>query len=84
NQEKNNIMGNLSHINSVKKANAVVESVEILWKEGKTIKDYITKGLITGRQESILNLHKKGYNAPQIAHLLDFELEFVKKIIDKK
>ena len=28
NQEKNNIMGNLSHINSMKKANAVVESVE--------------------------------------------------------
>ena len=51
NQEKNNIMGNLSHINSYKKANAVVESVEILWKEGKTIKDYITQGLKTGRQE---------------------------------
>ena len=100
NQEKNNIMGNLSHINSYKKATAVVESVEILWKEGKTIKDYITQGLITGRQEgmekgiqkgkqegmekSILNLHKKGYKAPQIADLLDFELAFVKKIIDKK
>ena len=51
NQEKNNIMGNLSHINSYKKATAVVESVEILWKEGKTIKDYITQGLKTGRQE---------------------------------
>ena len=95
NQEKNNIMGNLSHINSMKKANAVVESVETLWKEGKTIKDYITQGLITGRQEgkhegrqegrqeSILNLHKKGYKAPQIADLLDFELAFVEKIIDK-
>ena len=95
NQEKNNIMGNLSHINSVKKANAVVESVETLWKEGKTLKDYITQGLITGRQEgkqegiqegmekSILNLHKKGYKAPQIADLLDFELAFVEKIIDK-
>ena len=33
-------MGNLSHINSMKKANAVVESVETLWKEGKTLKDY--------------------------------------------
>ena len=119
NQEKNNIMGNLSHINSMKKANAVVESVETLWKEGKTLKDYITQGLITGRQEgrqegiqegiqkgiqkgiqegkqeglrtgiekgrqeSILNLLKKGYKAPQIADLLDFELDFVKKIIDK-
>ena len=111
NQEKNNIMGNLSHINSVKKANAVVESVETLWKEGKTLKDYITQGLITGRQEgiregiqegiqkgiqkgkhegrqegrqeSILNLHKKGYKAPKIADLLDFELAFVEKIIDK-
>ena len=107
NQEKNNIMGNLSHINSVKKANAVVESVETLWKEGKTLKDYITQGLITGRQEgkqegiqegiqkgkhdgrqegrqeSILNLHKKGYKAPQISDLLDFELAFVEKIIDK-
>ena len=103
NQEKNNIMGNLSHINSVKKANAVVESVETLWKEGKTLKDYITQGLKTGRQEgiqegiqkgkqegrqegrqeSILNLHKKGYKAPQIADLLDFELAFVEKIIDK-
>ena len=113
NQEKNNIMGNLSHINSMKKANAVVESVETLWKEGKTLKDYITQGLITGRQEgrqegiqegiqkgkqegkqeglltgiekgrqeSILNLHKKGYKAPQIADLLDFELAFVEKII---
>ena len=39
NQEKNNIMGNLSHINSYKKATAVVESVETLWKEGKTLKD---------------------------------------------
>ena len=83
NQEKNNIMGNLSHINSMKKANAVVESVETLWKEGKTLKDYITLGLKTGRQESILNLHKKGYKAPQIADLLDFELDFVEKIIDK-
>ena len=119
NQEKNNIMGNLSHINSMKKANAVVESVEILWKEGKTIKDYITQGLKAGRQEgmhegiqkgrqegiqegiqkgrqegiltgmekgiqtSILNLHKKGYNAAKIADLLDFELAFVEKIIDK-
>ena len=103
NQEKNNIMGNLSHINSMKKANAVVESVETLWKEGKTLKDYITQGLKTGRQEgiqegiqkgkqegrqegrqeSILNLHKKGYKAPQIADLLDFELAFVEKIIDK-
>ena len=93
NQEKNNIMGNLSHINSMKKANAVVESVETLWKEGKTLKDYITQGLKTGRQEglltgiekgrqeSILNLHKKGYNAAQIADLLDFELAFVEKII---
>ena len=93
NQEKNNIMGNLSHINSYKKANAVVESVETLWKEGKTLKDYITQGLKTGRQEgiqegiqkgmekSILNLHKKGYKAPQIADLLDFELAFVEKII---
>ena len=101
-------MGNLSHINSMKKANAVVESVETLWKEGKTLKDYITQGLITGRQEgkqegiqegiqkgkhegrqegrqeSILNLHKKGYNATKIADLLDFELAFVEKIIDKK
>ena len=103
----------------MKKANAVVESVETLWKEGKTLKDYITQGLKTGRQEgrqegiqegiqkgkqegiqegkqeglrtgiekgrqeSILNLHKKGYKAPQIADLLDFELDFVKKIIDK-
>ena len=115
NQEKNNIMGNLSHINSMKKANAVVESVETLWKEGKTLKDYITQGLITGRQEgrqegkqegiqegiqkgiqkgkqegiqegmekSILNLHKKGFNTTQIADLLDFELAFVEKIIDK-
>ena len=99
NQEKNNIMGNLSHINSMKKANAVVESVETLWKEGKTLKDYITQGikigiqegkqegLLTGiekgRQESILNLHKKGYKAPKIANLLDFELAFVEKIIDK-
>ena len=95
NQEKNNIMGNLSHINSVKKANAVVESVETLWKEGKTLKDYITQGIKIGIQEgkhegiqegmekSILNLHKKGYKAPQIADLLDFELAFVEKIIDK-
>ena len=95
NQEKNNIMGNLSHINSVKKANAVVESVETLWKEGKTLKDYITQGLKAGRQEgrqegiqegmekSILNLHKKGYKAPQISDLLDFELAFVEKIIVK-
>ena len=99
NQEKNNIMGNLSHINSMKKANAVVESVETLWKEGKTLKDYIARGKKEGRQEgiqegkhegrqegrqeSILNLHKKGYKAPQIADLLDFELNFVEKIIDK-
>ena len=85
-------MGNLSHINSMKKANAVVESVETLWKEGKTLKDYIARGKKEGRQEgiqegmekSILNLHKKGYKAPQIADLLDFELAFVEKIIDKK
>ena len=115
NQEKNNIMGNLSHINSYKKATAVVESVETLWKEGKTLKDYITQGIKIGIQEgiqegiqkgkqegikegrqegiltgmekgmktSILNLHKKGYKAPQIADLLDFELAFVEKIIDK-
>ena len=91
NQEKNNIMGNLSHINSMKKANAVVESVETLWKEGKTLKDYIARGkkegrqegIQEGRQEPILNLHKKGYKAPQIADLLDFELAFVEKIIDK-
>ena len=99
NQEKNNIMGNLSHINSMKKANAVVESVETLWKEGKTLKDYITQGLKTGRQEgrqegiqegiqkgmekSISNLHKKGFNTTQIADLLDFELAFVEKFIDK-
>ena len=115
NQEKNNIMGNLSHINSMKKANAVVESVETLWKEGKTLKDYITQGIKIGIQEgiqegiqkgkqegikegrqegiltgmekgmktSILNLHKKGYKAPQIADLLDFELAFVEKIIEK-
>ena len=103
NQEKNNIMGNLSHINSYKKAKAVVESVEILWKEGKTIQDYIARGVKTGMQKgiltgmekgiltgmekgmqtSILNLYKKGYKAPQIADLLDFELAFVEKIIDK-
>ena len=103
NQEKNNIMGNLSHINSVKKANAVVESVETLWKEGKTLKDYISQGIKIGIQEgihegiqkgkqegiqegmekSILNLHKKGFNTTQIADLLDFELAFVEKIIDK-
>ena len=95
NQEKNNIMGNLSHINSYKKATAVVESVETLWKEGKTLKDYIARGKKEGiqegkhegrqegRQESILNLHKKGYKAPQIADLLDFELAFVEKIIEK-
>ena len=103
NQEKNNIMGNLSHINSYKKATAVVESVETLWKEGKTLKDYIARGKKEGRQEgrqegiqkgkhegrqegrqeSILNLHKKGYKAPQISDLLDFELAFVEKIIDK-
>ena len=107
NQEKNIIMGNLSHINSYKKANAVVKSVEILWKEGKTLKDYITQGVKIGIQKgiqegiqkgklegiltcmekvmqtSILNLYKKGYNAPQIADLLDFELAFVEKIIDK-
>ena len=60
NQEKNNIMGNLSHINSMKKANAVVESVETLWKEGKTLKDYITQGVKIGIQEGIQEGIQKG------------------------
>ena len=34
-------------------------------------------------EKSILNLHKKGFNTTQIADLLDFELAFVEKIIDK-
>ena len=43
----------------------------------------ILTGMEKGMQTSILNLHKKGYIAPQIADLLDFELAFVEKIIDK-
>ena len=43
----------------------------------------ILTGMEKGMQTSIINLHKKGYIAPQIADLLDFELAFVEKIIDK-
>ena len=50
-------------------------------QEGK--QEGLLTGIEKGRQESILNLHKKGYNATQIADLLDFELAFVEKIIDK-
>ena len=64
NQEKNNIMGNLSHINSVKKANAVVESVETLWKEGKTLKDYITQGLKQGDKKEDTKEFKKEWKNP--------------------
>ena len=90
-------------IKSLAQVEAIDRSVSIMYQEGKTIEDYITQGLKTGRQEgiqkgkqeglltgiekgrqeSILNLHKKGYKAPQIADLLDFELAFVEKIIDK-
>ena len=83
NQEKNNIMGNLSHINSYKKANAVVESVEILWKEGKTIKDYITQGLKTGRQEGrqagIQEGIQKGIQEGQLTNLTNIILKMNKK-----
>ena len=90
-------------IKSLAQVEAIDRSVSIMYQEGKTIQDYIARGVKTGRQEgiqkgiqkgkqegiqegmekSILNLHKKGYKAPQIADLLDFELAFVEKIIDK-
>ena len=41
------------------------------------------KGIQEGMEKSILNLHKKGYKATQIADLLDFELAFVEKILIK-
>ena len=50
-------------------------------QEGK--QEGLLTGIEKGRQEAILNLHKKGYIAPQIADLLDYELAFVEKIIDK-
>ena len=95
-----NMYGKIKNLAQVE---AIDRSVSIMYQEGKTIEDYITQGLKTGRQEgiqkgkqeglltgiekgrqeSILNLHKKGYKAPQIADLLDFELAFVEKIIDK-
>ena len=78
-------------IKSLAQVEAIDRSVSIMYQEGKTIQDYIARGVKTGkhegrqegRQESILNLHKKGYNAQQIADLLDFELAFVEKIIEK-
>ena len=104
-----NMYGNIKNLAQVE---AIDQSVRIMYQEGKTIQDYIARGVKTGRQEgiqkgkqegiqegiqkgkqegiqegmekSILNLHKKGYKAPQIADLLDFELAFVEKIIDKK
>ena len=83
-----NMYGNIKNLAQVE---AIDQSVKIMYQEGKTIQDYIAHGVKTGkhegrqegRQESILNLHKKGYKAPQIADLLDFELAFVEKIIDK-
>ena len=91
-----NMYGNIKNLAQVE---AIDQSVRIMYQEGKTIQDYIARGVKTGRQEgiqkgkqegiqegmekSILNLHKKGYKAPQIADLLDFELAFVKKILIK-
>ncbi|MCX8481068.1 MAG: hypothetical protein ORN58_04030, partial [Sediminibacterium sp.] len=76
-----------NHINSVAKANLVRESVDRIWNEGKSIQDYITDGRQEGEniglQKPILNLHKKGYKADQIADLLDFELDFVQNVISK-
>ena len=86
-------------IKSLAQVEAIDRSVSIMYQEGTTIEDYIARGVKTGkqegkqeglltgiekgRQEAILNLHKKGYIAPQIADLLDYELAFVEKIIDK-
>ena len=89
-------MGNLNHISSVKKANAVIKSVEILWKEGKTLKDYITQGLKTGRQErilkgqstylpnDILKMNKKGFSTRNIANFLELDINFVKNAVAKQ
>ena len=99
-----NMYGNIKNLAQVE---AIDQSVRIMYQEGKTIQDYIARGVKTGKQEgrqegrqegiqegiqkgkqegmekSVLNLHKKGYIAPQIADLLDYELAFVEKIIDK-
>ena len=41
----------MTHINSVEKANAVLNSVDRLYDEGKTIDDFISQGRQEGRQE---------------------------------
>ena len=87
NQLKNNKMGNLSHIYSVKKADAFLERIVTLWKKNKPINDYFSNRLKTKKQEErqypILYLYKKRYNTPQIGDLFNFELPFIKKLMIK-
>ena len=52
----------MTHINSVEKANAVINSVDRLWDEGKTIDDFIFQGRQEGENIGLSKGRLEGEN----------------------
>ena len=80
--KKTNIM--VAQIRDTNHANEIKESLSKILRTGKTEKDFFKEGKLEGKQEIILTLLKKGYNANQIADLLNLNQPFVEKFIQKK
>ena len=57
-----------------------IEGIEIGKLEGIEIGKL--EGIEEGQKNSIISLYNKKYNAEQISNLLDYDLDFVKKVID--
>ena len=59
-----------------------LEGIEIGKLEG--IEEGKLEGIEEGQKRSIISLYNKKYNAEQISNLLDYDLDFVEKVIKEK
>ena len=59
-----------------------IEGIEIGKLEGIEIGKL--EGIEEGQKNSIISLYNKKYNAEQISNLLDYDLDFVEKVIKEK
>ena len=78
----------MTHIDTEEKANAVINSVNRLWGEGKTIDDFVSlgrqEGQINSLTNNILKMNIKGFSAQEISNILEVEIDFVNNVIAKK
>ena len=59
-------------------------NTDIMLARNKGIEEGKLEGIEESQKNSIISLYNKKYNAEQISNLLDYDLDFVEKVIKEK